>query len=185
MENKYYDSRDEIMHSWFQRGEKALKEENIFEAFIYLWISWVVACKKSNGFNYSTEFRFKKDETDREEIKLFCQGNCNSINEILQNHKTSMDYLANRKGSKYRNAIIDASEGQRKKFHELMRDIKGEINLSERQRAGYFAELLNRIRNNLFHGDKIYNDHEDRELIKNTVYILRDFAMFAMELNWM
>ena len=50
MQKKYEDPRDEIMHSWFKRGEKALQEENIFEAFIYLWISWVVACKKSNGF---------------------------------------------------------------------------------------------------------------------------------------
>ena len=48
--------------------------------------------------------------------------------------------------------------------------------ISERQRAEYFAELLNKIRNNLFHGDKVYDDANDRELIKHTVYILRDFV---------
>ena len=181
MKEEYDDTRDEIMHSWFKRGEKALLEENIFEAFIYLWISWVVACKKSNDFNYSNEFRYKKDENDREEVKLFCINHRDEINEILNNHKTSLAYLANRKGSKFKNPIIDASERQREIFLALSRDINGEIDLTVRQRAEYVAELINRVRNNLFHGDKIYNDIEDRELIRNTVFILRDFAKLAVD----
>jgi hypothetical protein len=176
MEYNYRDTRDEIILSWFKKGENALDESNLFEAFIYLWISWVVVAKRFNDQNFQNDFAYENKDTDREEIKRFCINCYIRINDIINNHKESVYYLANRKGSRYGNPIIDVKGSLAKKFNDLSRDLKGEINLTERQRAEYFAELFNKIRNNLFHGDKVYNDAEDRELIKHTVYILRDFV---------
>jgi hypothetical protein len=31
--------RDKILRDWFIKGEFEMKQENYFEAFIYLWIS--------------------------------------------------------------------------------------------------------------------------------------------------
>lgn len=182
MRNYYTDPRDEIILSWFNKGDNSLSEKNLFEAFIYLWISWVVACKRFNDINFTKDFNYENKDTDRDEIKRFCVNCYSEINKILKSHIISLEYLANRKGSRFNDPIIDAKGSLGRKFNDLARDINGEINLTERQRAEYFSELLNKIRNNLFHGDKIYNDKNDRELIQNTVYILRDFAKLAVEM---
>jgi hypothetical protein len=182
MKYQYRDTRDEIILSWFQRGERSLAENNIFEAYIYFWISWVVACKRFNNFNFQNDFAYENKDTDRDEVIRFC-GKCYlEINKILKSHENSLEYLANRKGTRFHNPIVDVTGRLGKVFNDLSRDLKGEINLIERQRAEYVGELLNKIRNNLFHGDKIYNDGNDRNLIQNTVYILKDFTKLAVEM---
>jgi hypothetical protein len=176
MNYHYRDSRDEIILSWFQNGEKALVKNNLFEAFIYLWIAWVVSCKRFNDSNFQNDYVYENKDTDRDEIKRYCITSFLRINEILKLHKDSLNFLANRKGSNYKMPIIDVKGKLNRIFNDLSRDLNGEIDLTERQRAEYFAELLNKIRNNLFHGDKVYDDANDRELIRHTVYILRDFV---------
>ena len=47
--------------------------------------------------------------------------------------------------------------------------------------ATHFGELLNKIRNNLFHGDKSYNDKNDLELIQSVLPTLYDFTKEAIK----
>jgi hypothetical protein len=83
-------------------------------------------------------------------------------------------------GSRFNNPIIDASTQLRKMFLYLSKDILGKIKLKENERVEYVAELLNKIRNNLFHGDKIYDNKEDKELIQNSVEILYDLTRLSL-----
>ena len=46
--------RDQIMIDWFKKGEIAKNNNNPFEAFFYLWISWVIACRIFISYNVET-----------------------------------------------------------------------------------------------------------------------------------
>ncbi len=53
------------MIDWFEKGALAKTNNNPFEAFIYLWISWVVACRIYISYNVNN---YNYNSTDREDI---------------------------------------------------------------------------------------------------------------------
>lgn len=178
----YHDERDQIMNDWFTKGVKSYKENNDFEAFIYLWISLVVACKIHYGNNFPHEKFIQKDMEDRKIISKWAEWNAKSIVEIINSNLDTLKPLTNRKGSYYKNPIIDASKELSKKFQNIQDFLNETSNYSnEKQIATDFVELINKVRNNLFHGSKSYDKESDRTLLAAILPLLLQLTQYAVE----
>jgi len=114
-------------------------------------------------------------DSDREKIVNFFRGRSSLIFNVIKKHHESMVKLAQRRGSKYKGLIVDTGNPElQAKFSKIVDFYKGKIHLSEDVFVGYIGELLNKIRNNLFHGGKIYDDREDIALMNLVNPVLQD-----------
>lgn len=173
--------RDKILKDWFRKGEMEKNKENYFEAFIYLWISWVIGCKIFVSLNIFRDTA-QKNYTDRDDIIDWSKDYSAFVVDTIKKHKNSLEYLGKRNGSKYGDPIIDASPRLSSYFSSLKRYFNNEFQYkNEKELAVHFVELLNKIRNNLFHGDKTYNEKSDLELIKSVLPVLYEFAKKVSE----
>jgi len=163
------------MLDWFKRGESAKNNDNPFEAFIYLWISWVIGCRIYISYNVHRDDR--SNSTDREDVILWCKNNSNVVAQIIDDNYATLESLGKRKGSKYGDPIVDANVKLSSIFSSLSRYFRNDYTYKKNSElAETFAELLNKIRNNLFHGDKSYNDKQDYDLIMSVLPSLYDLA---------
>jgi hypothetical protein len=84
-----------------------------------------------------------------------------------------MRALARRKGTQYRNPIVDTGNPVlREHFRQLSQYYLDNKPLSAEDLVVYVAELLNKIRNNLFHGVKVYDDASDSALLQEVNPVL-------------
>ena len=179
---RYNDQREQIMYEWYEKGEDAFNNENDFEGFIYLWISWVVACKIHLGNNKTYSSFVQKDFDDRTIIIEWCQNYAPDIRECINDSFKSLVYLGNRKGSHYKNPIIDAGKILQSKFTQLSDFFNGKYFYKyDQDLATDFAELLIKIRNNLFHGNKSYDNRDDKSLLKAVLPALKAITKVAVE----
>jgi hypothetical protein len=167
--------RDQIMIDWFKKGENAKNNNNTFEAFIYLWISWVIGCRIFISYNIHIDER--SNNTDREDILLWSEMNSNFVVQTIEANYSSLEFLGKRRGARYGDPIIDANHKLTGYFSKLSMYLKNTYTYKkDDELANHFGELLNKVRNNLFHGDKSYNDKNDLELIQAVLPTLYDFA---------
>ena len=176
------DTREQIMYDWHIKGVSCYNEGNQFEAFIYLWISLVVACKVHLAHNIAYNKYVQKDLEDSKVIIDWAKNNSSRIVRIITDNQSSLAYLGTRVGSHYKNPIIDSSTRLQGKFQKLSRHFKGhDIYSTEADLAVDFIELINKIRNNLFHGNKSYEKKEDQELLAAILPSLKDITSIAVE----
>lgn len=179
---RYTDQREQIMYEWFEKGEEAYKNKNDFEAFIYLWISWVVACKINLGNNKPYPSYVQKDLDDRKIITEWCKNYAPELRNCISNNMKYLKPLGNRVGSHFRNPIVDSSKNLQEKFTKLSSFFNGnEIYKYDDELTVDFAELLNKIRNNLFHGNKSYDNRDDKLLLEAVLPALKDITLLAVE----
>lgn len=172
--------RDQIMIDWFKKGEIAKNNNNPFEAFFYLWISWVIACRIFISYNIDIDAR--TNNTDRDDILFWCKQNSDFVSETIEANYASLELLGKRKGARYGDPIVDANPKLTSYFSTLSMYFKNEYTYKKnKELATHFGELLNKIRNNLFHGDKSYNDKNDLELIQSVLPTLYDFTKEAIK----
>lgn len=178
------DTREQIMYDWHVKGISCYEEGNQFEAFIYLWISLVVACKVHKACNIAYDKFVQKDLEDSEIIKDWAKNNSGIVVKIITANQSSLAYLGTRVGSHYKNPIVDSSRRLQEKFEKLRRHFKGHnIYSNEDNLAVDFIELINKIRNNLFHGNKSYEKREDQELLAAILPALKDITIIAVEIH--
>lgn len=181
--NQYNNERERIMNEWFAKGNDALTDANYFEAFIYIWISWVVACKIDQGYNRNTD-DLKNRLEDGKLVEKWSERNGLLIGRIVQKNLLDLRMLGYRKGGKFKNPIVDFSQNSPTKFENLSAYFRDEFQYaSSRDLARDMAQLLNKIRNNLFHGGKLYSSEDDRGLLIAVLPTLRDLAEAAIERN--
>lgn len=179
---RYSDQREQIMYEWYIKGEDAFSKKNDFEAFIYLWISWVVACKIHLANNYSYSSYVQKDLDDRKIIIEWCKNHAPEVRECINEKMKHLIPLGQRVGSEFKNPIIDASRVLQEKFGRLSKFFNGEnIYKYDEELTADFAELLNKIRNNLFHGNKSYDNQDDKLLLKAVLPALKDITLLSVE----
>ncbi len=167
---------------WFKKGEIAMKNNNPFESFIYLWIAWVIGCRIFISYNIHRDNR--SNTTDREDVLLWCQNNADVVNDIIDSNYQTLAYLGKRKGSTYGDPIIDSNVKLSSIFSNLSRYFRNEYSYKKNiELAENFGELLNKIRNNLFHGDKSYNDKQDLELIQSVLPTLYGLTKKAINIS--
>ena len=121
--------------------------------------------------------------TDREDLIIWCKENSSFVSEIIDENYTSLCVLGKRKGEATQTPIIDTTNRTLiQRFNTLSNYFKNEYSYkNEKDLATDFGELLNKIRNNLFHGDKSYNHKKDLELINSVLPTLYEFAKEAVE----
>ena len=148
------DRRLNFVKKWFGRAKKT---EDPFDRFFYLWIALVVSAQHLVRGSC---------ESDRERVIDYFWYNKENVLKVLSEHNDIMNRLAHRRGTRFGNPIIDAGEDLREKFRRLSDHYLRNHPLSSEEKVEIVAELLNRIRNNLFHGHKIYDDQEDISLLE-------------------
>jgi hypothetical protein len=77
---------------------------------------------------------------------------------------------------------VDASSILQEKFKNLQGYLNGNYEyIDNKDLASDLAELINKVRNNLFHGGKTYDNREDMMLIKSILPIMKDLTQFAVK----
>jgi hypothetical protein len=155
------DKRLIFVRKWFQRASQA---DDPFDRFFSLWIALVVASQRARTNKGS---RYIEDDNDRKRILDYFLSNECKVFQALQNHQDILLKLSQRRGTRYRSPILDTGNpvlGE--KFLGLAKHYNRSLILSEEELVEAVAELFNKVRNNLFHGVKIYDDREDIALLE-------------------
>jgi len=146
---------------WFQRG---IEIDDPFDRFIYLWIALVIAAQRLRTHLGAAATEYN---SDREKILDYFQTKNEQISQALKENQCSMVKLACRRGTNYGNPIVDTGNAElRDKFSKLAAHYTQNTPLSQGAIVQTVGELLNKIRNNLFHGAKVYDDREDTALLE-------------------
>jgi len=178
--------RRKFAKEWYIKGEVLLTryEENsdsglLFESYIYLWIALTVAAKEYCACDGE---RFPNHDyetsTDKEEILHWAKVKNKRILDVLQDHKDDVLELCSRSGSKTGSPIMDVYGNKIIEFH------KDFISYWEDQKkhkeigiVKTYILILNRVRNNLFHGGKSFSVESDCEILRLTCPILKRITL--------
>lgn len=156
------DKRIAYSKKWFKRGTEI---DDPIDKFIYLWIALVIAA----------QYSMVSGNTDRKRIINLFRTRRTLIFNVIKEHRKRMVKLAQRRGTKDGGLIVDTEYPKlREKFSKIVDYYTQGISLDESALVEYVGELLNKIRNNLFHGDKVSDDREDIELMNLVNPILHD-----------
>lgn len=153
------DRRAEYMKKWF---DKAQHEEDTFDQFICGWLALVSA---ANIHWTISGKQVTKDTKDRELVKEYFKHHADSVTEAVQTNPMGARALAQRMGTGG-GIIIDGIQEDCKKFRGKVLAHRDYSSVTEKEFAVATAEILNRVRNNLFHGAKVYDDTTDLQLLK-------------------
>jgi hypothetical protein len=185
--------RDKFAIEWYKKGEILLNkyEQNVdsglqndsgllFESYIYLWIALTVAAKEycaRNGVDFKKNNY--ENSTDKEEILHWVKVRNKQIIEILKEHEQDILELCSRTGSKTGTPIMDVYSDDVIKFHDYFISYwEGENKYSKQNNiVKTFILILNRVRNNLFHGGKSFSVKSDCEILRITCPILKRITL--------
>jgi hypothetical protein len=169
------DRRLTFVRTWLRRAEG---EADPFDRFFAAWVALVVAAQiVRDGIGGSGG-----DDSDRQRVIDYFREKKQVVIRALEKHQTEMDFLARRRGTRFRNHIVDTGNPQlREMFEWLSRHYTNQSPMGDDERVEAVAELLNRIRNNVFHGMKVYDDKEDTRLLERVNPILIDILRPADE----
>ena len=184
--------RNSLARDWFDRGVQLLDEYDrnsearlLFEAYIYLWISLTVASKEycardGKRFNNSNG----QKTTDKEEIlhwALKCRKS--QLMSMLKDNESLILELCERNGSETNSPIMDVESDTVVDYHkEFIRFWNGETRFTEHSSiVSTFILILNRVRNNLFHGGKSFRVEGDIELLEFTCPLLKNTTKLCIE----
>lgn len=178
--------RGKFAREWYKKGEILLNryEENgdsglLFESYIYLWIALTVAAKEycaCDGKIFSNHN--KETSTDKDEILHWAKVRNNKIPEILKNHEQDILELCSRVGSKTQSPIMDVYGDKIIEFHnDFISYWEDKNKYKEVGIVKTFILILNRVRNNLFHGGKSFSVESDCEILRLTCPILKSITL--------
>ena len=184
--------RISLSRDWYDRGvyllddyERIKEPRLLFEAYIYLWISLSVAAKEycaSDGKCFNNANGEKT--TDKEEIlhwAIRCRKS--QIMSMLQDNESLILELCERNGSETNSPIMDIDSEKVADYHrEFIRYWYGEARYTESESiVKTFILILNRVRNNLFHGGKSFRVEGDIELLEFTCPLLKETTKLCIQ----
>lgn len=165
-----FDTRLDYVRKWLLRAEGTTDN---FDKFFYAWIALTIAAQRLR----TNRGMIRDDDTDRYKIVDYFKENQQQVLFVLKINEARMQQLATRRGERFGNAIVDVGNPElREKFSKLSKYYKKIISLTDEEIAEYSAELFNKIRNNLFHGLKVYDNREDIAIIQLVSPILVDIV---------
>lgn len=169
--------RGKFAREWYKKGEILLNKYEldnrdsglIFESYIYLWIALTVAAKEYCACD-SKDFKKNNNEksTDKEEILYWANKRTEKIIEILKEHEQDILELCSREGSKTKLPIMDFESNDILNHHNnFISYWEGQNKYIEPKKiVQTFILILNRVRNNLFHGGKSFSVESDCEILE-------------------
>ncbi|MBI4483199.1 MAG: hypothetical protein HY652_09940 [Acidobacteria bacterium] len=159
------DRRVTFIRKWLSRARDA---EDEFDRFFSAWIALVVAAQRIRD----PSGRLVEDDSDRKRVVDYFQAKKLAIRRAVEKHQQEMTWLARRRGTRrgtsYGNPIVDTGNPDlRNLFTRFSDHFTGRATMPEDDLVIAVAELLNKVRNNVFHGIKVYDDKEDLDLLRN------------------
>ncbi len=184
--------RISLSNDWFKRGVQLLdeydhrqEERTLFESYIYLWIALTVAAKEycaCDGKIFDNDSGQKA--TDKDEI-LYWALKCrrDAVLSMLNNKKKILLELCDRAGSETDEPIMDTRSQEIVNYHnQFIKYWTGEARYSEsKEIVKTFVLILNRVRNNLFHGAKSFRVESDIEILELTTPLLKDLTKLCID----
>ncbi len=149
------DPRYEYAQRWFKRS---ITQKNPFDTFFYLWIALIIAAR------YGTQR--EPEDNDGNTVKEYFRRNSNYVLSVMSKEARIIAQLCARRGTE-RGMIVE-TYGQRRERRRGLFDkfACAYDDLTDQEKVETLAEIINQVRNNLFHGRKVYNDKQDRELLE-------------------
>lgn len=180
--------RGKFAREWYKKGEILLNEYQkdsrdsglLFESYIYLWIALTVAAKEycaCDGEDFKKNNNDKS--TDKEEILYWAKVRTKQIIEILKEYEQDILELCSREGSKTKLPIMDFESKDILNHHNnFISYWEGQNKYIEPKKiVQTFILILNRVRNNLFHGGKSFSVESDCEILRITCPILKRITL--------
>lgn len=150
------DGRSERLKKWFRKAET---EKDIIDRFIYGWLAMTIAANIEFTHSGIPDPKIN----DRKRVIHYFKKHSEAVETAAQEHNANSLTLSKRMGPEG-GVILDALAIQ-EHCKNFRRKVLKQGACSSSDFAEATAEILNRIRNNLFHGSKLYDDTADRTLL--------------------
>lgn len=151
-------SIDQFVERWLQKSQS---DQDPFDQFVSAWIALTVIARAHENYGSG-----KQDVKDCVMIRNLFRDRFRNIARGLDAEGDNLLQLAQRRGTEYRNAIIDSGDAvQRQRNRQFADNVVGGRALTEADLEA-LGWILTRVRNNLFHGKKMYDKAEDTDLLK-------------------
>jgi hypothetical protein len=167
------DRRDVFVRKWFKR---ALGDADPFDRFFSLWIALVIAATKyCNDRGLS-----KPGDADGKRVALCFKESGSSVLRVMAARPEEMRALAKRRGKRLGTPVLDIdgetrhSRAVRAKLEHFSRHYCFGMRMSDAEKVDALAEILKKVRNNTFHGVKVYDDEEDVQVLDLVNPVLED-----------
>jgi len=160
--------------SFIQRWcDRAPANDDPFDEFFSLWIALVICARP-----LLQPLDFDRIDTDRRAVLKLSAAFSESMFREIDSCQDDLNWLAKRKGTHRGDPIVDVHDfkrapGLRNLFHVLAAHYSGGNKAKPGRVVEAVVELLNHVRNNLFHGVKDPDDIDDRELLTRLNSLLR------------
>lgn len=160
------DDRWRVMETWRKQSGLFWECEDPFSAFIAGWISLVILSILADDIHGTGS----RSDPDRKRVRRLFVRNHVQLCGVVEALPQQVEWLAKRKGTEYGDPMVDT---QNRTYanqlsplaHHWLAALDPTATLDSEAEAALVAELLNRVRNNLFHGRKDYNLESDRQLL--------------------
>lgn len=159
---------------------RAAEVADPFDQFFCLWIALVIHARPQLDPS-----QLDSDDTDRAAVLRLAQTHAKPILTSLAEVSDELAWLAHRKGTRRGDPIVDVHDYARHRdhlrtrFQRLAEHYTGARTCKPGLIVEAAAELINHVRNNLFHGIKDPNDVDDQELVRHLIPVLRAFLKGA------
>lgn len=161
-------NRAEFISRW---RAKAHASTDPFDTFFSAWIAIVIAARA-----HLDEGQLAQPDTDRIAVLQLFEANADLVAAVLAAEADATTWLSQRRGTATNGALLDVhgySPGHlRQTFDTLVAVWAGAAQRKPRWVANASAEMLNHIRNNMFHGIKAPEDAADIELLRHVAPIM-------------
>lgn len=151
------------MQRWYRRAHDP--DQDGFDRFFAIWVCLIVAAARF----CSETGRCRRDKGERTEIVRYFSSHPAIVARALESRSMETHWLAERRGPSG-GAVVDMvglDDPQPERRERWRRHWLGESVLDEEEAARLFAHVAYDIRNNVFHGQKLYDDTEDREVVEH------------------
>ncbi len=162
------DQRLAFSRKWWQRTNC---DDDPFDRFFCLWISLIVAARRK----VDEESLQPERETDSGLVKAYFMANCAEVVSVLQRQLEVLARVAEQRCPRGGGTgELASTRSVRPGIRRLAIELLSKDRPPDSELASRAAELVNRARNNLFHGRKLYDDREDLELLEAVNPIVSD-----------
>ena len=161
-------NRSEFVQRW---RKKASESDDPFDRFFSAWVALVILAR--GGLDQQ---QLSQPDTDRKAVIQYFGTDAERVVKVVGKLGDSTAWLAARKGNGTHEPIVDvyptSPQHLRGLFDTLAKVWTGEETRKPKWEADAIAELVNHIRNHMFHGLKNPDDAADQELIEHVNPIL-------------
>lgn len=151
--------------------QKASDSEDAFDCFFSAWIALVIAARSRLKLQ-----QLSKPGIDRKAVIQYFESHAKQVAGVLDKLPEKKDWLAHRRGTETHQPILDVYDYSpphlRRLFDTLAQVWSGQTTRKPRWVANASAEVVNHIRNHMFHGLKDPADAANQELLDHVNPIL-------------